>query len=250
MFLTFLGTGSAIPSERVQSGLLVEDSESGDETEPIVLDCGVGVMHNLNRCARVDDVGDFLLTHAHLDHVNDLPAVVKADWLLGRESVRVHGPPGTDDTVGGLMDAYGYLKEKTTVEVEEFEPGDSFEVAGRKIDTFPTEHSVPSTAYRVDDSFVYSGDTEPVPELAEFADGCDVLVHECSFPDGMNMSNHTHPSELAEVVEDCSVNRVYLTHLYPQTRGKEEEMAETVAESFDGTVTVADDMMTVEIDDG
>jgi ribonuclease BN (tRNA processing enzyme) len=241
MRLTFLGTGCAIPSERVQSGLLLEDDE-------LVFDCGVGVMHNLNRSrVRLDDVSDFLLTHAHLDHVNDLIAIIKADWLLGRESVRVYGPPGTEETVNGLLDAYDYLKEKTNVEITEFEPGDSFEVAGRSIETFPTEHSVPSTAYRVDDAFVYSGDTEPLEEIAEFAEGCDVLVHECSFPDGMDMSNHTHPSELAQVLEGCSVNRVYITHLYPHTSGKEDEMVETIAENFDGEVNVAEDMMTVEV---
>ncbi|MDZ7688148.1 MAG: MBL fold metallo-hydrolase [Halobacteriales archaeon] len=243
MRLTFLGTGSAIPSERVQSGLLVEDDE-------LVFDCGVGVMHNLNRSrVRVDDVSDFLLTHAHLDHVNDLPAIIKADWLLGRESINVYGPPGVEETVGGLLDAYDYLKQKTDVDITVFEPGDSFGVAGRRIETFPTQHSVPSTAYRVDDAFVYSGDTEPVEEIAEFAEGCDVLVHECSFPDGMDMSNHTHPSELAEMVEDCSVNRVYMTHLFPHTSGKEDEMVETVAENFDGEVATAEDMMTVEVEE-
>lgn len=206
-------------------------------------------MHNLNRSsARVDDVGDVVLTHAHLDHVNDLIAILKADWLLGRESIRVWGPPGTEETVNGLVEAYGYLKEKTEVEIEEFEPGDSFEVAGRSIDTFPTEHSVPSTAYRVDDAFVYSGDTEPLAGMAEFAEGCDVLVHECAFPDGMNMSNHTHPSGLAEVLEGLSFDHVFLTHLYPQTRGKEGEMEETVAEAVDADVRVAQDMMTVKID--
>ena len=243
MRLTFLGTGSAIPSERAQSGLLIEDDE-------LLFDCGVGVMHNLNRSrVRLDDIDEFFLTHSHLDHVNDLMAILKADWLLGRDSISVRGPPGTAERVNGLVDAYDYLKQKTNVEVEEFEPGDSFEVAGRKIDTFPTEHSVPSTAYRIDDAFVYSGDTEPVPELAEFADGCDVLVHECAFPDGMEMSNHTHPSELAEVVKGCSVNRVYITHLYPHTSGKEDEMVETIGEGFDGDVAVAEDMMTIEVEE-
>lgn len=243
MRVTFLGTGCAIPSERVQSGILLEDYE-------LLFDCGVGVMHNLNRSSvRIDDIGDVVLTHAHLDHVNDLMALLKADWLLGRESISVWGPPGTAETVNGLLDAYEYLKEKTDVEIEEFEPGDSLKVAGRSIETFPTEHSVPSTAYRVDDAFVYSGDTEPVDGIAEFAEGCDVLVHECAFPDGMDMSNHTHPSELAEVLEGYSFDHVFLTHLYPQTRGKEGEMEETIAEGVDGDVRVAQDMMTVKIDD-
>ncbi|MDY6765151.1 MAG: MBL fold metallo-hydrolase, partial [Halobacteria archaeon] len=94
-------------------------------------------------------------------------------------------------------------------------PGDSFQVKRRSVDTLPTKHSVTSMAYKIDNSFVYSGDTEPVSRMTDFADGCDVLIHDCSFPDEIDVGNHTKPSGLAGVLEDCDVNRVYLTHLYP-----------------------------------
>jgi len=241
MRLTFLGTGSAIPSERVQSGILVEDV-------PFLFDCGSGVLHNLNKTrVDVDAVGHVFLTHNHLDHVNDLMALLKADWLLGREAIHVYGPTGTHETVESLFEAYDYLRGKTAVSVNEFEPGAEFEVLGHDIKTLPTEHSVESTAYRVDDSFVYSGDTEPIEEMAEFASGCDALIHECAFPDTMDMSNHTHPMELAAIVEDCFVNRVYMTHLYPHTRGLEDKMLEAVKQRFDGQVEIAEDMQNIEV---
>jgi len=63
------------------------------------------------------------------------------------------------------------------------------------------------------------------------------------------MSNHTHPSELAEVLKGCSVKRVYITHLYPHTSGKEDKMVETIGEGFDGEVATAEDMMTVEVEE-
>jgi ribonuclease BN (tRNA processing enzyme) len=243
MKLTFLGTGSAIPSERVHSGLVVED-------EGFLFDCGSGVLHNLNRSrVPVDGVTNVFLTHRHLDHVNDFMALVKADWLLGRENLRVHGPNGIAQVIDDLFEAYDYLRGRVSVRVNEFEPGDEFEVGDHEIRTFPTEHSVPSTAYRFDDSFVYTGDTEAIEGIAEFASGCDVLIHECSFPDEVEVSNHTRPSELAPVLEDCFANRLYLTHLYPHTRGKEEEMVEKVSEGFGGEVQVAEDMQTVEVKD-
>ena len=243
MKVTFLGTGSAIPSERVHSGLVVED-------EGFLFDCGSGVLHNLNRSrVPVDGVANVFLTHTHLDHVNDLMALVKADWLLGREAIQVYGPPGTAETLNHLVDAYDYMREKMTIGVTEFEPGESLEVGGHEFETFPTEHSVPSMAYRMDDSFVYSGDTEAVEGMAEFASGCDVLIHECSFPDEIEVSNHTRPSTLAPVLEECFVNRVYLTHLYPHTRGEEDEMVETAGENYGGEVRIAEDMQTIEVKD-
>ncbi|MDY6765150.1 MAG: MBL fold metallo-hydrolase, partial [Halobacteria archaeon] len=107
MELRFLGSGCAIPyPERVQSGILLKD-------DPLLFDCGSGVLHNLTRTSiNFDDVGDVLLTHNHLDHVSDLLALIKADWLVGREELNVYGPPGTGDTVDGLFDAFEYLKDR------------------------------------------------------------------------------------------------------------------------------------------
>ncbi|MDY7081127.1 MAG: MBL fold metallo-hydrolase, partial [Halobacteria archaeon] len=79
MKLTFLGTGSAIPWGRMQSGVLIEDEE------PFLIDCGSGVLHNLERSnVKFDDVANVLFTHNHLDHVADFLPLVKADWLVGR----------------------------------------------------------------------------------------------------------------------------------------------------------------------
>lgn len=244
MKLTFLGTGSAIPSERVQSGLLLED-------DAVMFDVGSGVLHNLNRSdVKVDDVHTVLLTHCHLDHVNDLMSLIKADWLLGRTQLEVYGPPGTFATLSGLFDAYDYLRGKVDVEVNEVTPGASFELGPREVDTLATEHSVESMAYRVDDEFVYSGDTEAFHEMAEFASGCDVLIHECSFPDAIEVGNHTRPSTLAPVLQECDVDRVYLTHLYPHTRGKEHEMVAKLQPAVEGEVDTAEEMMSIETGEG
>lgn len=226
----------------MQSGLLVEEAGR----QPLLLDCGCGVLANLQRSdVAFDDVGDVLLTHNHLDHVNDLIALVKADWLVGREELRVWGPPGTRETVEGFLETYPYMQDCVDLEVREVEAGDSFQVRDWNVSTLETEHSVPSMALRLDGEFVYSGDTEPVEEMRGFADECEVLVHECSFPDSVDVGNHTHPSGLADVLDGCGVSRVYLTHLYPHVRGEEQEMIETIEEGFDGVVGFAEDMMRV-----
>lgn len=241
MRLTFLGTGSAIPSERVQSGLLLED-------DPLLFDCGSGVLDNLNRSeVAPDDVPAVFITHRHIDHVSDLLPLIKADWLLGREQLEIYGPTGIHETIQRLFQAYDYLQGRVDVEIFEIEPGATFEARGREISTLPTEHSVTSMAYRVGDAFVYSGDTEPMDAMAEFADGCDTIVHECAFPDDIDVSNHTRPSGLAEALEGCDARVLYITHLYPHTRGVQREMAETIAEGFGGNVRVAEDMKRITV---
>ncbi|MFB6282824.1 MAG: MBL fold metallo-hydrolase [Halobacteria archaeon] len=236
MELTFLGTGSAIPSERMQSGLLLHD-------HPLLIDCGSGVLHNLNRTdVKPDEVGEVLVTHNHLDHVNDVMALAKANWLLGRDSLDVYGPGGTRDTIDSLLEAYEYLEEKIDITVHEVTPGESIDIKGTEIDTLETSHSVESMAVRYGNHFVYSGDTEPLSEVVEFAQDCSVLIHECSFPDDVEVSNHTRPSELGRILQDSEIPYLYLTHLYPHTRNRESGMIRKIKENYDGQVKIAKDM--------
>lgn len=46
---------------------------------------------------------------------------------------------------------------------------------------------------------VYSGDTEPCPRVAALADGADLLVHECSFPEPFDVANHSTPKRLGRM---------------------------------------------------
>jgi ribonuclease BN (tRNA processing enzyme) len=100
-----------------------------------------------------------------------------------------------------------------------------------------------------DGPIVFSGDTEAFPELVEFADGAAILVHDCSFPDDVDVSNHPTPSSLGRALAeaDGEVGRVYLTHLYPHTDGRHEEMLDSIEEVYDGNVRFARDGMTVDV---
>ncbi len=256
MRLTFLGTGSAMPTgERHQSGLLFE---GGDE--PLLLDCGSGVLHRLARTRTgYEGVSTVLLTHHHLDHVADLLPLLKARWLAGEDSLTVLGPEGTTALVTDLLDVHDYLRDRVDLTLRDVTADDPFEVAGYRVSATETRHSMHCLAYRLHvadhpdaapPTVTVSGDTEAFPELVGFADGSAVLVHDCSFPDGVEVSNHPTPSELgaALATTDAAVGRVYLTHLYPHADGETESIAASVREGFDGEVRVAEDLRTVTIE--
>ena len=260
MRVTFLGTGSAMPTgERYQTGLLVEDAD-----RRVLVDCGSGVLHRLQQSGvGYENVSTVLLTHHHLDHVSDLLPLLKARWLAGEEHLTVVGPDGTKALLDDLLDVHDYLQGRVDLQVREVGPHE-FTVGGFDVEGFETRHSMPCLAYRFDglsesDSaaratesrggFTFSGDTEAFEGLANFADGSEVLVHDCSFPDEVDVANHPTPTQLGRALgaSGTDVGRVFLTHLYPHTDGKHEEMLAAVEREYDGDVGFADDLRTVEV---
>ncbi|MFB6146932.1 MAG: MBL fold metallo-hydrolase [Halobacteriaceae archaeon] len=246
MRLTFLGTGSAMPDgERAQAGLLVQ---GGDV--PLLVDCGSGVLERLERTAvGYEGVGAVLLTHHHLDHVADLLPLLKARWLAGADPIELVGPPGTASLLDDLLGVHDYLADHVDPAVREVTEG-SISVAGLDARAAETRHSMQCFAYRFGDALAVSGDTEADPGLAAFADGVAALVHDCSFPDGVDVSNHPTPSQLGRALSGNDYGRVYLTHLYPHTRGKEEAMLDSLGEYYDGEARFATGGETVVLDAG
>lgn len=246
MKITFLGTGSAMPvPSRAQTGLLIE---RGDRT--LLVDCGSGVLNRLSgTTVGYEGVSTVLLTHHHLDHVADLMPLLKARWLADEESIDILGPTGTEALVDGLLDVHEYMQDRIDIRIREID-SQPFEVEGFTVDAMETRHSIHCHAYRFsgsDGDFAFSGDSEAFEGLATFADGSRVLAHDCSFPDGVDAENHPTPSQLGEVLAGSDIDRVYLTHLYPHTEGKHREMVESVRQSFDGDVAVAEDGLQFEI---
>jgi len=259
MRVTFLGTGSAMPTgERFQTGVLLE-TEAGT----LLVDCGSGVLHGLQRTdAGYEGVDAVLLTHHHLDHVSDLMPLLKARWLAGATELTVAGPEGTEELVTDLLGVHEYLQERLDLAFREVGP-ESFSLAGFDVTGFEVRHSMYCLAYRFAEAgvasnaeagdrpaFVFSGDTEAFPQLIDFADGAAVLAHDCSFPDSVDVDNHPTPSELGRALAeaDGEVGRVYLTHLYPHTDGHHDEMLDSIGQRYDGDVRFASDGLSLDID--
>ncbi|WP_340099162.1 MBL fold metallo-hydrolase [Salinibaculum salinum] len=254
MRLTFLGTGSAMPTgERFQTGLLLE---TADKT--LMIDCGSGALHGLARTQTGYEGADtILLTHHHLDHVSDLMPLMKARWLAGETELTVLGPDGTESLVTKLLDAHEYMQDRLDLTVRDIEPtpqSDPHEIAGFEVAAMETRHSMYCLAYRFESPdeagpITFSADSEAFADLVEFADGSAVFVHDCSFPDEVDVSNHPTPEQLGRTLDeaDAALGRVYLTHLYPHTDGKHEEMLSSLGNYYDGDVRIARDELSVDV---
>ncbi|UEC41900.1 MAG: Ribonuclease Z [Methanothrix sp.] len=224
--VTLLGTGVGIPhSGRAQAGLVLTANE------PLLFDCGAGVLLRLSEAGFSPlEVDAVLLSHLHLDHVSDLLPLAKARWLLGERRLDLFGPEGTGAWFDQVRSLYPYLEE-LDVSITTVRPGDEFFLSGLKIRAGEAVHSLPALGYRIESetrAIVYSGDTEPAPSIRDLAEGADLLVHECSFPEPFSVTNHSTPRRLGLNLKGAGVKRIVLTHLYPQTIGREEEMVRDV----------------------
>lgn len=224
--VTLLGTGVGIPhSGRAQAGLVIK------ATEPLLFDCGAGALLRLAEAGFSPlEVDVALITHLHLDHVSDLLALSKARWLLGEEKMAVFGPEGTEEWFDTVRSLYPYLAD-LDVSITVVVPGDEFALRGLKIWAGKAVHSLPALGYRIESgkkAIVYSGDTEPVESIRDLAEGADLLIHECSFPEPFFVTNHSTPRRLGENFRGAGIKRIVLTHLYPQTIGCEAEMVRDV----------------------
>ncbi|MFW5934357.1 MAG: MBL fold metallo-hydrolase [Halolamina sp.] len=251
MRVTLLGTGSAMPvPDRVQTGLLLERDDRA-----LLVDCGAGVLHRLSTTdVGYEGVSTVLLTHHHLDHVSDLLALLKARWLAGETHLEVVGPAGTKALLDDLLSVHDYLEGRVDLSIREVTSGAEFEAAGFEVAAHETVHSMDCLAYRFAGGgeaaadFTFGADGEASASIARFADGSETLLHDCSFPDAVDVDNHPTPTQLGEALAGTEIDRLLLTHLYPHTEGKHEEMMESIERAgFDGDVAVAEDGLRFEV---
>jgi ribonuclease Z len=81
--------------------------------------------------------------------------------------------------------------------------------------------------------------------VTALSEGADLLIHECSFPEPFDVTNHSTPLKLGNMLRNQGVKRVVLTHLYPQAVGHEDEMAEQVIEQSGAPTIVGWDLMSL-----
>lgn len=219
--VALLGSGTIIPSiERRATALLVE---AGERT--LLFDCGPGALEALaEEGFSFRDLGEVFLTHFHPDHtlgLGHLLAAINVDPVSrynGR--LKLYGPQGLADFVSRWHALYRSTAPKWDfLELHEIGPGvvpgTEEAVVGAAI---ASHGDAAALAYRVDykeKSVVYTGDTSYSDSLVELARDADLLVAECSFPDGREVEGHLTPAAVGRLAAAAEARHVVLVHMYP-----------------------------------
>ena len=191
------------------SGYLL--SEGNDR---VLMDCGPGVLARL--MARIDParLTAVLLSHGHADHCSDMMALrYYLDIRLKQDGVKpLHVYAPQDDTSPVIR----FLKESEALQMHWTQAGDTLQVGGLSVLCGPARHPVPAVGFRVG-SFGYTGDTNVLPELADFYRGVSVLLADGCFLRSMwkESSPHMASFQAAELARDAGADRLIVTHLRP-----------------------------------
>ncbi len=253
-----LGTGSPrLDGDRMGAGTVFAHGGRA-----MLIDCGIGALHRLTQLDMgADRVDAVFVTHHHVDHVADLPALVMVRWIASRRGrlppLTVYGPPGTRRFVDATLASYavdiesrralGLLDGAVMPGVVEVADGVRVTVGPWTVTAFDVDHQPIAEAlgYQVERDrvrMVVSGDTRPCSSLAARARGADLLLHEALYPGYGQASYHTGVEDVGRLAARVGVRRLLLTHLIPGTLPDGTWLG-GVRQHYSGPVVVARDLL-------
>jgi len=151
MELTFLGTGSAMPTR--QRGLSAVALRLPERRELWLFDCGEGTQHQLLRTPlRPPQIRRVFITHLHGDHVYGLPGLLTSLSMLGVEApVDVYGPRGLAEVLEVTL-RVANAGCTFPLAVHELAPGPVVDDGELAVRCAPLVHGVPCFGFRVEEA--------------------------------------------------------------------------------------------------
>ena len=246
--IVFLGTkgGPRVEMGRSNPANLIEINGTR-----IVLDCGMGVTHQLAAAnVPLTSVKYILISHHHSDHNLEYGNLVYNAWAAGLSApIHSFGPKGlqemTQDRIWELnkFDVETRIADEGRPDPRPLLIAKDIEAEGEVLKTddftitaFRTPHPpiTDNFAYKFttpDGVIVFSSDTEYNPKLAEFAKGADVLVHEALYAPFVDklvarvkngatlgkhlLASHTTAQDVGKIAAAAGVKLLVLSHLVP-----------------------------------
>lgn len=249
---------------------------------PYVIDCGYGVSRQLIKAGvELERLRYIFITHLHSDHDLEFGGLFYNAWVAKQSPhVDAYGPVGLKKMA---RDFFSYMKfdidtrivdegmtdPRKLLTVREFDrAGAVMQTEAVRVTSCRTRHPpiIQSYAYRFDAkdrSVVISGDTAYAPELAEFAKGADVLIHEAMYLPAIEklikqnpgstrlrehlLAAHTSTEDVGKIAAQAEVKTLVLTHFVPGDDPSitDEQWSEGVRRYFSGRIIVGKDLMEI-----
>ena len=250
MTVTILGSGTCVPSlKRSACAALVRVGSAR-----ILIDSGPGTMRRLIEAGcSIFDLTHICYTHLHPDHTGELVPLIFATKYpdIGRRktSLTICAGIGFGRFFKGLQQLYGNWIELPpgmlhVVELDNTGP-DQIQFGDFSVHTLPVEHNSESIAFRIaansGKTVVFSGDTDYSDNLVTLAQGADMLISESALPDDMKVSGHLTPSEAGRIASLAGVNKLVLTHFYPEC--EQADIRSQCRQTYTGPLVLAEDLL-------
>lgn len=238
----------------------------------ILVDFGGGTSLRFEEAgAKIEDLDVILLTHLHIDHTADLPALLKSSFFIRRtRDLPVFGPdendfmPSTEDFTERLFEnrhgAWEYMGDyldgtasyqlkahtiKLTKKAKTI-----YQKGNVTIQAVSVHHGpIPAIAYRVNigkKSITFSGDMNGAYHtLEKLAKNTNILVAHNAVPkgaSGVGANLHMTPLIIGEIAQKAGVRSLVLSHRMLRTLKKGSETKREIRKNYRGPVKFANDL--------
>jgi ribonuclease BN (tRNA processing enzyme) len=249
MKITVLGAGTCLPYPNFSpSGYLLHLDKVS-----FLLDAGPGTIARMaTHGGNYQELEYVLISHLHPDHVLDLFTLLQANnatpgWSRSQE-LTIIGCKGIKSFLDQQFNLIDGIKPET-FSLQIFEMGaETLDFSSWSLTSALTSHTTTSLAYRItanQKSLVYSGDAANIENLVQLALDAQILVCECSLPDGWQIPDHLTPGQIGVLAQQARVEQVVLTHRYPQAI--QADVISQVKHHYDGRVYAAIDGFSLDI---
>lgn len=206
MRLTVLGKyGPYPPAGGACSAYLVEDGDTH-----VMLDFGAGAYARLLEHLPASELSAIALSHLHADHISDTGILqYAADQGRALCPFPILAPPGCR-----ALDTPQFRYARVW-------DGAETRIGSLTLGFYAVRHGCEAYAVKVtsDDgrTLFYTGDTGAFPELAAYADGCDLLLADANIlevSDDAAPRSHMTAAEVGALADACGAKRTLLTHIW------------------------------------
>lgn len=234
MKITIIGCWGGFPKAgEATSGYLIEHGEY-----KLLLECGSGVMSNIQKIVDICDINAVLISHYHYDHFCDLgilqyARLVKTQLGLVNSMLPIYMPDGKDfDDLNNSEYTIGHKFNESSI----------LDIGPFKIKFIKNIHPINSYGIKIicgGKIISFTSDTIYFQDMESFYKNSDLLMCECSFYEGMDAikSGHMNSIDVGILANNTKSKKVILTHL-PHF-GDLENLKNEVSKMYNGEIYLA-----------
>ena len=233
--ITIIGWWGAYPGPaEATSGYLLQSGGLN-----ILIDCGSGVLGQVQKTISLDEIDAVVLSHYHADHVADLHCLqyaARASMDLGIRQAPLSIYGHAEDSFFDNLDYHDYTVGHVIDTKTDLHLGEMTLTFTRNV------HPAPCFSMRIQKknrTIAYISDTQWTDRLVAVAEGADLLICEASLYNAYQgaVPGHLTAGEAGRIAHQAKVGRLVLSHL-PHF-GHHQDLRDQAAAVYRGPVELA-----------
>ena len=245
--IVVVGSGTAIPvKDHSPASILIQAHNFST-----LLDLGPGALSKLP-LYNIDilTVENIFLTHFHPDHSLDLATLFLIfDYNISQLQNKIFnltGPTGIKNFTENFIQLFPDVSiHAELIHFHEMSE-DKINFKGCRVSSILSGHTLNSISYRMEfdnATIVYTSDCVYSKKLENFCSNADLLITECSYPEGWVTTDHLTSKEVGLLARNANVSQLIITHLYQPAL--EVDIQSQIAKNYSGEIRLALDGETI-----